>query len=108
MKRPREPSPHISVEGIETLKSLLAETTDQTMTNAKKRKTTDQTKTKDHDQTMTITDADPCGRCDFCRRRTDAKTMTYAKTMADAKTIDAAATQLESLDSQMLYEMIDG
>ena len=107
MKRPREPSPRNSDEGIEALKSLLAETTDQTMTNAKKRKTTDQTNTKDHDHTM-ITNADPCGRCDFCRRRTDAKTMTYAKTMADAKTIDAAATQLESLDSQMLYEMIDG
>ena len=55
MKRPREPSPHISDEGTEALKSLLAETTDQTMTNAKKRKTTDQTNTKDHDNTMTPT-----------------------------------------------------
>ena len=107
MKRPREPSPHISNEGIETLKSLLAETTDQTMTNAKKRNTTDQTNTKDHDHTM-ITNADPCGRCDFCRLRTDAKTMTYAKTMTDAKTTDATSIQLESLDSQTLYEMIEG
>ena len=134
-KRPREPSPpglravyeprtvrmtlttgedidgdQISDEGIEILKSLLAQTTDQTnakttdQTNAKptdqtitKRKTTDQTmfNAKTTDQTMDAKTTDQT-----MNATTTDQTMTNAKTTEDQ-------TQLESITTQCLYDMLE-
>ena len=102
MKRPREPSPlglralyeprtvpttptsgeDISDEGIETLIALLNETNAKTLDPAT---TTDQTSAKPMNATTTD--------------QTSAKT-------TDQSTPNQ--TQLENLDSQMLYDMLDG
>ena len=80
----------VSAEGMDVLKNLLAEptqTTDQTMAT---RKTTDQTmfKAKTTDQTMNAKTTD----------------QTMNATTTDHSTPEQ--TQLESLTTQMLYEML--
>ena len=81
----------VSAEGMDVLKNLLAEptqTTDQTMAT---RKTTDPTvfKAKTTDQTMNAKTTD----------------QTMNATTTDHSTPEQ--TQLESLTTQMLYEMLD-
>ena len=81
----------VSVEGMDVLKNLLAEPTQTTGQTMATRKTTDPTvfKAKTTDQTMNAKTTD----------------QTMNATTTDHSTPEQ--TQLESLTTQMLYEMLD-